>query len=258
MSPEPTLPSEAPPLRLKVGALARMTGLTVRALHHYEDVGLLAPAARTRAGHRLYGTAQVRRLHQITSLRQLGLSLDEIARVLDDPAQTLEATLDRQIQGLRERIREEEALCRQLESLRRRLVAEADGVTLEELTRSLNQTVRIESHFSPDQLDRLRERQAALGDEGMARGQADWAAVMAGFEAAMDDGLPPDHPRAIALARRASALVDAFTGGDPSIQESLTRMYAEEGPERVMGTHGVPLRPGLWAYMARARAALDS
>ncbi len=255
MSPEPTSASEATP-QLKVGALARMTGLTVRALHHYEEVGLLAPAARTAAGHRLYGTAQVRRLHQITSLRQLGLSLDEIARVLDDPTQTLEATLDRQIEGLRERIREEEALCRQLESLRSRLADGADGVTLEELTRSLNQTVRIESHFSPDQLDRLRARRAALGDEGMARGQADWAEVMAGFEAALDEGLPPDHPRVSALARRASDLVDVFTGGDPSIRASLTRMYADEGPDRVMGSHGVPLPPGLWEYMGRARAAL--
>ncbi len=257
MSPEPTPASDGAPPHLKVGALARMTGLTVRALHHYEEVGLLAPAARTPAGHRLYGTAQVRRLHQITSLRQLGLSLDEIARVLDDPAQTLEATLDRQIEGLRERIREEEALCRQLESLRSRLATEKDGVSLEELTLSLNRTVRIESHFSPDQLDRLRERRTELGEEGMARGQADWAEVMAGFEAAMDDGLPPDHPRATALARRAAALVEAFTGGDPSIRESLTRMYAEEGPDRVAGTHGVTLRPGLWEYMGRARAALD-
>ncbi|HSM05898.1 MAG TPA: MerR family transcriptional regulator, partial [Longimicrobiales bacterium] len=96
MSPPPEPPrTDGIPPQLKVGALARMTGLTVRALHHYEAVGLLAPAGRTRAGHRVYGTAEVRRLHQITSLRQLGLSLDEIARVLDDPAQTLEATLDR-------------------------------------------------------------------------------------------------------------------------------------------------------------------
>ncbi|MEJ2542324.1 MAG: MerR family transcriptional regulator [Gemmatimonadota bacterium] len=258
MPPERTPASDSPPPHLKVGALARMTGLTVRALHHYEEVGLLAPADRTRAGHRLYGTAQVRRLHQITSLRQLGLSLDEIARLLDDPAQTLEATLDRQLEGLRERIREEEALCRQLESLRSRLADGAEGVTVEELTRSLNQTVRIESHFSPDQLERLKARRDALGDEGMARGQADWAEVMAAFEAAMDEGLPPDHPRVAVLARRASELVEAFTGGDASIRDSLARMYADEGPDRVMGTHGVPLRPGLWEYMGRARTLLDS
>ncbi|HSM06607.1 MAG TPA: TipAS antibiotic-recognition domain-containing protein, partial [Longimicrobiales bacterium] len=186
---------------------------------------------------------------------QLGLSLDEIARVLDDPAQTLEATLDRPIEGLRARIREEEALCRQLESLRDRLASEGDDVALEEVTRSLSTTVRIESYFAPDQLARLRARGEALGPEGMARGQAAWAEVMSGFEAAIDEGLAPDHPRVAELAARAAELVEAFTGGDPGIRDSLNRMYAEEGPDRVMGSHGEALRPGLWEYMARARTA---
>lgn len=57
--------------RLKVGQLAKRTGLTVRTLHHYEDVGLLTPSARTESGHRLYGTREVIRLQQIVSLRQV-------------------------------------------------------------------------------------------------------------------------------------------------------------------------------------------
>ena len=68
---------------LKVGALARRAGLTVRTLHHYEEIGLLVPARRTGSGHRLYGMPEVRRLHQITSLKQMGLSLDEIRASLD-------------------------------------------------------------------------------------------------------------------------------------------------------------------------------
>jgi MerR HTH family regulatory protein len=68
----------------KVGELAGRTGLSVRALHHYEEIGLLVPSGRTRAGHRLYAEAEVLRLQQIVSLRALGFSLAEIRGCLDD------------------------------------------------------------------------------------------------------------------------------------------------------------------------------
>ena len=70
---------------LKVGDLARRTGLSVRTLHHYDEIGLLAPSRRTEAGHRLYAVAQVTRLQQIQSLRSLGFSLDEIRDCLARP-----------------------------------------------------------------------------------------------------------------------------------------------------------------------------
>jgi DNA-binding transcriptional MerR regulator len=50
---------------LKVGDLARRTGLTVRTLHHYDEVGLLKPSGRSDAGYRLYSQADVQRLHGI-------------------------------------------------------------------------------------------------------------------------------------------------------------------------------------------------
>jgi DNA-binding transcriptional MerR regulator len=62
----------------KIGEIADATGLTVRALHYYEQIGLLTPIARTDAGHRLYGPAAVERLYRISLLRQLGLPLDGI------------------------------------------------------------------------------------------------------------------------------------------------------------------------------------
>jgi MerR family transcriptional regulator, thiopeptide resistance regulator len=67
----------------RIGDLARASGVTVRTLHHYEDIGLLCPA-RSDAGHRLYGDADVERLYVIIQMRHLGLSLGEIGRALDD------------------------------------------------------------------------------------------------------------------------------------------------------------------------------
>jgi MerR family transcriptional regulator, thiopeptide resistance regulator len=78
---------------IRVGDLAEAAGLTVRALHHYEAIGLLSPSARTEAGHRLYGPGTVERLYRITRLRRLGLSLDQIGRALDDPNWNLAGAL---------------------------------------------------------------------------------------------------------------------------------------------------------------------
>lgn len=77
----------------RVGDLAAATGLTVRALHHYEEIGLLAPATRSPAGHRLYGADAVERLYRVQLLRRLGLSLDAIAKALDDQSWSLRAAL---------------------------------------------------------------------------------------------------------------------------------------------------------------------
>jgi len=76
----------------KVGDIAQATGLTVRTLHHYEEIGLLVPA-RDASGHRRYGADDVERLYRIALLRQLGLPLGQIAHALDDPAWNLPSAM---------------------------------------------------------------------------------------------------------------------------------------------------------------------
>jgi MerR family transcriptional regulator, thiopeptide resistance regulator len=80
-------------LGYKVGAVAAASGLTVRTLHYYEEIGLLVPPTRSEGGHRLYGAAEVERLYRIGLLRRLGLPLGQIGRALDDPAWNLQAAM---------------------------------------------------------------------------------------------------------------------------------------------------------------------
>jgi len=92
-------------LSYTVGKLAALAGVTVRMLHHYDRIGLLEPDERTGSGHyRRYGPESVERLHRILSYRELGLSLDEIATLLDDPHADRLAHLRRQERLLRDRI----------------------------------------------------------------------------------------------------------------------------------------------------------
>jgi MerR family transcriptional regulator, thiopeptide resistance regulator len=69
-----------------VGELAKLTGVTVRTLHHYDEIGLVRASQRTAAGYRLYVERDVLRLQQVLILRALGMSLESIAAALDDPA----------------------------------------------------------------------------------------------------------------------------------------------------------------------------
>jgi MerR family transcriptional regulator, thiopeptide resistance regulator len=69
----------------QVSEVARMTGVSVRALHHYDEIGLLIPRERSDAGYRRYDDADLLRLPQILIGREQGLSLEEIRRSLDDP-----------------------------------------------------------------------------------------------------------------------------------------------------------------------------
>src|SRR5215207_2105881 len=73
------------PRTYRVADVARLTGASIRALHHYDAIGLLVPTGRTEAGYRLYTDADLLRLQQILIGRELGFSLEAIKRSLDDP-----------------------------------------------------------------------------------------------------------------------------------------------------------------------------
>lgn len=95
---------------LKVGELTKRTGLTVRALHHYDSIGRLRPSARSDSGYRLYSRDDVARLHGVQTLRRTGLSLADVAQLLDGGAVTLPAILARQIGTLDQEIAQDQAL----------------------------------------------------------------------------------------------------------------------------------------------------
>jgi hypothetical protein len=88
---------------------------------------------------------------------------------------------------------------------------------------------RMESYYTPEQLQQLEQRRLALGEEGMRKAQQDWADLYAAVEAERQAGTEPGDPRLDPLVARWQALIEAFTGGDPGIRASLQRMYEQEG-----------------------------
>ena len=122
-----------------VGELADAAGITVRTLHHYEQVGLLTPAARTGAGHRRYHAEQAEKLYQITAMRSLGFHLDEIRRALD--GEDLASVARLHLQQVRDRLRQTSELHQRLERLLSALDC-ADHPT-DEIIRATEATVTV-------------------------------------------------------------------------------------------------------------------
>jgi MerR family transcriptional regulator, thiopeptide resistance regulator len=239
----------------RIGEVAAATGLTVRTLHHYDEIGLLAPSGRSEAGYRLYADEDVRRLYRIAAFRRLGFALGEIGALLDgdgsDPRPVIRAQLDRLAAevALRERLRAR--LVRLLDALD----GDGPGARADLFLEAIEGMTMAEKYYTPEQLADLEERRSALGDEGMRKAEADWAALIAEAEAERAAGTAPTDPRAQGLAERWAALIAQFTGGDMGIHASLNTMYETEGAERA--SRGA-LSPELMAWMGEAVAARGS
>ena len=232
-----------------VGALAQATGLTVRTLHHWDEIGLLRPAARTAAGHRRYSDVDVRRLYRIVALRGLGLPLTEVATALERGGDDLRTAVAAHLERLDTEIAARRALRGRLAGILA-AIDRLDGPATELMIDAIERMTMVERYYTQEQLAELEQRREALGDEGMRAAEAEWAELIAAVEAERAAGTDPRDPKVQALAARWQALIEAFTGGDPGITESLQRMYAEQGVE---GASRGMVSPELMEYIARAR-----
>lgn len=212
---------------LKVGQLARRTGVSVRTLHYYDEIGLLAPSEHTHTGHRLYTAEDVARLQQIVSLRQLGLSLDQIRDCLGrgtcSPAEIVEQHLAR----LREQIELQQQLSRKLEQVAAALRANGTAA-IDDLIYAIEGVTMIEKYYTPEQLAWLENRRKQVGEERIKEVEAEWATLIAEVQAEMERGTDPTSEPVLALARRWIGLVDEFTGGNPEIVAAVRKMWQEQ------------------------------
>jgi DNA-binding transcriptional MerR regulator len=236
-----------------VGHLARATGLTVRTLHHWDEIGLLRPAERSGAGHRRYSAADVQRLYRIVALRRLGLSLEDVSGALAAEGPDLRAAVEGHL------ARVEAQLAAQRE-LRRRLVGildafdRLDGPSTDQIIDAIEVMTMSERYYTPEQREQLAARAEAVGEDRLREYEREWAELIAAFERERVAGTDPAHPRLRPLAEKWRELIQAFTGGDRAIHDSLNRMYSEEGTERA--SRGA-LSDETADYARRAIAALS-
>ncbi|RLJ39853.1 MerR family transcriptional regulator [Acidovorax sp. 106] len=204
---------------LKVGELAQRAGLTVRTLHHYDAIGLLTPSGRSESGYRLYGQADVQRLHAIQTMRQMGLALNDITHLLEGDSVAPERIIGQQIRALDQQIAQATELRGRLTMLRDGLMAGAEpdmGNWLEAL--ALMTTYG--KYFSSAELKQIFSSWNLI--------ESDWLVVKDLVQSAMDRQLPPDTPEVQALAYRWMGLMLHWMGGDLDLLERWGHMFRTE------------------------------
>ena len=216
----------------RIGELAAATGLTVRTLHHYEQVGLLQAAGRTEGNHRVYDEEDLARLYRICALRALGLSLAEIGPLLDGAGGRLGPVLQRHLA----RAEDELARLTQQRDRLRRLCAQAEArVAPADLLALLGAMAHLERHAARDARRRPRN------------GEARWRDLGAELRAHLEADDPPTAPAVQAVALRVQAEIEAYTRGDPAAQDALALVRRLDPPEDLAGWD-----PALFRYLEDA------
>lgn len=211
-------------MHLKVGELARRTGLTVRTLHHYDAIGLLRPSGRSDGGYRLYNRDDVARLHGIQALRALGLPLEDIGRLLNEGsgnggANHLMRILGRQLGVLEQQIAEATALRDRLLLVQDKF-DHGEQPELDDWLETLQLMTTCSRWFDTDEIRRIfanwREVDGQLQD--MAHE----------IRGAMAQGLPADDPAVQALAQRWMNLMHCWMQGDFGLMDRWGEMFRAE------------------------------
>ena len=232
---------------LKVAAVARRTGVSVRTLHYYEEIGLLSPSGRTASGHRLYTQLEIQRLQQIRSLQQLGMDLSEIAECFENGRIDAKGVVRDHL----ERVRTQIGALGHLESLLGKILTlldEAehdDGLTTETFLKTVETITMLDKYFTQEQQKQLQDHEA--------RGTETVTPVIQDLQKALDSGVAPDSPQLQTLIQRWGEALEEVSGGDLAMVDSIHRMLHEE--QQAREAHGIS--EALFAYMGQAMGGDD-
>jgi MerR family transcriptional regulator, thiopeptide resistance regulator len=209
---------------------AQRAGVTIRALHHYDRLGLLRPSGRTAAGYRLYSDRDLVRLEQIVALKFIGFPLSQIRELLQRRDPDLSAMLRQQRQIIAQKRDHLERAIRAIERAEEVVAAgrESDWEPFRKIIEVIQMHTRkdwMKKYYTEEQLADLRTR---WSPELQAESERGWAALARDTEAAIANGEDPSGETGQELARRRRKLIAQFTGGDPAMEENLKRLYADK------------------------------
>ena len=242
-----------------VGRVADLSGVTIRTLHHYDEVGLLSPGGRSAAGYRIYEDRDLERLQRILFYRELGFTLSEISTIVDDPRTDTLGHLRRQRGLLSERIE--------------RLSAMVGAIDYEMEARTMDipltpeERLEVFGEFRPEDYAEEAERRwggteaykesqrrvSSYDKEDWQRLKAEEEEIRASLAAALDAGLAPDSEEAMAAAEAHRQHISRwFYECGYEMHRGLTEMYVSD--ERFRSNYDATA-PGLAAFIRDAARA---
>jgi DNA-binding transcriptional MerR regulator len=239
-----------------VSQVAKLAGISIRALHHYDEIGLLRPSSRTGAGYRLYGQPELQRLQQVLFFKELGFPLEEIVKIMRDPGFDLQAALLMQRQLLEEKAARIRALLAAVDAA---LESDERGTTM-----TKEEMFEVFGDYDPSKFEEeVKEKWGnTTAYQESARktaryGKKEWQQIKAEAEAinqdlaqAMSAGIKPADSKPMDLAEKHRKHIDRwFYACAYPMHRGLGDMYVAD--ER-FAQHYDRVKPGLAAYLRDA------
>jgi DNA-binding transcriptional MerR regulator len=240
---------------VNVQEFARLAGVTVRALHHYDRLGLLR-ARRNGTGYRVYAAGDLERLEQIVALKFLGIPLKRIGTMLDRDGLELSAALHMQRTVLEEKRRLLDRAIRAIGDAEKSIEPgrRADTVLLTKIIEVIemqNDNSWTEKYYGPEARAKIEARAKDWTPELQAEVSKQWTELFRDVEAALHED--PAGETAQALGVRWKKLVAGFTGGDREVSAGLNRLYADRPnwPAQAQQQMAPYSNPKVWEFMGR-------
>jgi len=239
-----------------VREFARLTRVTVRTLHYYDQLGLLEPSFERPNGYRVYTDADLLKLQQIVTLKFMGFSLDEIRRLLDSKGYVAAKALKVQSAAVKDEIARLREASRAIDQVLARL--KKDGRVPKQKLIKIMEVIQMgedvkkswhEKFFSEKDLAEFAEVGKNYTPEAMTAYQNRWAALIA--EAKAKIGLDPASPEAQDLGRRWSALLNEAYGGHPELKTKIAKAYSAGAIDK---EHNM-IAPEVWDFIKKVHAA---
>jgi DNA-binding transcriptional MerR regulator len=243
------------PRTYRVADVARQSGVSIRALHHYDAIGLLAPTGRTESGYRLYTDADLLRLQQILIGRELGFSLEEIKRSLHEPGFDQRRALVEQRKRLEDKARSLERMLQAVDAALAVVGPDPQGDTMDmkELFNGFDPSAyeaEVEERWGGPALEESKRRVKQYTADDWTRWKAENAAVYGDAAAAMRGAVEPTSPAALAIAERHRLAIDTwFYPCSKPVHAGLADMY--EADERFRASID-QMGDGLTTWLAAA------
>ena len=246
---------------LTVGQVAGLASVTIRTLHHYDEIGLVVPE-RSESGYRIYGGPQIDRLQEVLFFRELGFSLEDITSIVGGPTYARESALLRQRKLLEVKT---ERLMALLDAIDQAIRTETSGETM-----NYEEKLEVFGDFDPaeyedeakerwDDSDAYKQsvkRTSQYTKDDWLRNKAEVSEIYAAFVTLMSNGVPPASVQAAEVAERHRAHISEwYYDCSKGIHAGLGQMYvADPRFTKNIDKHG----EGLAAYMSDAIAAASS
>ena len=217
---------------ITVGAVATLTGVSVRTLHHYDHIGLVVPSVRTPAGYRGYTDGDIERLHLVLVYRSVGLPLDEIRALLDDADADVLAHLQRQHTLL---LKQADRLEHTIKAVEELMNAHRAGIqlTAEEQVEIFGTTAFSQEYATEaeqrwgdtDEWKQSQQRVSTFSKQDWLDIKAEGDALLADLAQAKRAEISPGSAEANALAARHRASIDRFYDCSDDMHRNLVEMY---------------------------------